>query len=305
MPNAIVKVSDLRKTYGAATALDGVSFEVFEGEIFGVVGPNGAGKTTAIECLEGLRTPDSGFIELFGLDSRQHGYALRQRIGVQLQESMLQPRLRVWEALDLFTSLYRNAVDWESLLERLGLSEKRNTAFASLSGGQKQRLFIALALVNDPELLFLDELTTGLDPQARRSMWDLLHDIRGRGKTIMLSTHSMEEAQSLCDRVAILDHGRIVALDSPRNLIRLHGGDSRISFVVEPGSEVGGINAVPGVRRIESKGGQLTVYGWGDGVAGEVVNALVSNGVRFSDLRTDNGTLEDVFLTLTGREIRD
>jgi len=204
--NQVVQVEKLRKTYGATVAVDDVSFEVQEGEIFGMVGPNGAGKTTTIECLEGLRRPDSGRQRVLGLDPRGEGHALRARTGMQLQQSNLPERMRVWEALDLYSSFYPKAADWEKLLMQLGLEEKRNAPFSKLSGGQKQRLFIALALLPDPQLIFLDELTTGLDPQARHAIWDLVRDVRSKGKTILLTTHFMEEAERLCDRVAILDH---------------------------------------------------------------------------------------------------
>ena len=305
MANTVVRVEELRKTYGPIAAVDGISFEVYEGEIFGVVGPNGAGKTTALECIEGLRRPDSGRIEVLGLDHRRDEYELRERIGVQLQESALNARIKVWEALDLFAAFYRHSVPWRPLLNQLGLTEKMNAPFGKLSGGQKQRLFIALSLVNDPELVFLDELTTGLDPHARRSMWELLLDIRKRGKTIILSTHFMEEAERLCDRVAIIDRGHVVALDSPKNLVRGLGGDSRLSFEVEGVCDVGLLNDLSSVTRVEAKGERFTVFGSGSEMAAEVTGSLATNGVRFRDLKTEQATLEDVFLALTGREMRD
>ncbi len=244
----IIKVEHLRKAYRSVVAVDDVSFEVEKGEIFGMVGPNGAGKTSTVECIEGLRAKSSGSIRVMGLDPQRERYDLRPHIGVQLQQSALQDKLKVWEALDLFASFYPRSVDQDALLERVGLTEKRNARFAKLSGGQKQRLFIALALVHDPEIVFLDELTTGLDPQARRSMWEMVREIRERGKTVFLITHSMEEAERLCDRVAIVDHGRLVALDSPHRLV---------------------------------------------------------SGFHDHDLHTERPTLEDVFLQLTGRAIRD
>src|SRR5437762_3657597 len=218
----VIRVAGIRKTYGRTVAVDGVSFDVHPGEIFGLIGPNGAGKTTTMECVEGLRALDSGAISVLGLDPRRHVYALQERIGVQLQEAQLQKRIKVWEAVALWASLYRKPVEGDRLIEQLGLSDKRNAWFMTLSGGQKQRLFIALALINDPELVFLDELTTGLDPQARRAIWDLVRGIRHRGKTVFLTTHLMEEAERLCDRVAIIDHGRIVDLDSPASLVNRH-----------------------------------------------------------------------------------
>ena len=301
----IVEVEQLRKRYGSVTAVDGISLEVYEGEIFGMVGPNGAGKTTTIECLEGLRRADSGEIRVLGCDPQRDGYALRPRIGVQLQESMLQDRLRVWEALHLFAGLYANPVDWEPLLAGLGLAESRNVAFAKLSGGQKQRLFVALALVNDPELVFLDELTTGLDPQGRHAIWDLVRDVRDRGKTVLLTTHFMEEAERLCDRVAIVEHGRIVALDSPENLIREFGTESRVVFRAAPGLDLGVLEGLSAVARTESIGDRVIVYGQGDELVVQVVNALSASGTPIRDLRTEQPNLEDVFLALTGRAMRE
>lgn len=301
----VVQVEHLRKAYGSTVAVDDVSFEVYEGEIFGMVGPNGAGKTTTIECIEGLRRPDNGHIRVLGLDPQPDGYALRPRIGMQLQESALQDRLKVWEALDLFAALYPQSIDWRPLLEQLGLADRHSTPFAKLSGGQKQRLFIALALVNDPEVMFLDELTTGLDPQARRAMWDLVRQIRDRGKTVFLTTHFMEEAERLCDRVAIMDHGRIVALDAPEFLIRTLGVEYRLVFGVDGPFDLQRLSNVAGVTRVETMDERVIVYGVTAGVVSEVVNALTQSGARFHDLRTEQPTLEDVFLALTGRERRD
>ncbi|HSN73646.1 MAG TPA: ABC transporter ATP-binding protein, partial [Anaerolineae bacterium] len=228
----VIEVCNLRKVYGTVIAVDGVSFEVGAGEIFGIVGPNGAGKTTTIECIEGLRRPDDGSVRLLGMDPLAQRQAVAQRIGVQLQESTLPPRLRAGEALALFGSFYQRQADADELLELLGLAEKRSAAFAKLSGGQKQRLFIALALINQPQVVFFDELTTGLDPQARRAMWDLVRQVRERGCTVVLTTHFMEEAERLCDRVAIFDHGRIVALDTPEALIRSLGVEKRLVFTL-------------------------------------------------------------------------
>src|SRR6266849_4367303 len=218
----VIQVSGVRKTYGPTVAVDEVSFEVNKGEIFGLIGPNGAGKTTTMECIEGLRKPDRGVISVLGLDPFRDVYKLQNRIGVQLQQAQLQKRIKVWEAVDLWASLYSNPVDGDRLLEQLGLSNKRNAWFMTLSGGQKQRLFIALALINDPEVVFLDELTTGLDPQARRAIWTLVRGIRDRGKTVFMTTHLMEEAERLCDRVAIIEHGKIIDMGSPQELVRRH-----------------------------------------------------------------------------------
>jgi ABC-2 type transport system ATP-binding protein len=300
-----LEVGDLHKYYGSVKAVDGVSFTVEEGEIFGLVGPNGAGKTTTIECLEGLRKPDRAHIRVLGLDPQRDGYELRQRIGVQLQAATLPDRMKVWEAIDLFRSFYRRQADAESLLKQMGLEEKRRATFDKLSGGQKQRLLIILALINDPELLFLDELTTGLDPQARRAMWDLVREIRNKGKTIFLTTHYMEEAERLCDRVAIIDRGQIVALDSPENLVRSLGAETRLILSVDENLDEKKILAVPGVTRVEKAGERLIVYGKGERLVGSVVSWFEEQHFRFRDLRTEQPCLEDVFLALTGREMRD
>ena len=294
-----IEVKSLAKSYGRLKAVDGISFTVGAGEIFGMVGPNGAGKTTTIECLEGMRSPDSGEIRVLGLDPRKDGRELRERIGVQLQQSSLPDDMKVWEALDLFSSYYRKPAPWQPLLDRLEITDKRNVRFSKLSGGQKQRLFIALALVNDPELVFLDELTTGLDPHARRSMWDLVRSIRERGKTVFLTTHYMEEAEHLCDRVLVIDHGRIVALDSPANLVRGLESEIRILFTAGPGFDPASLEGLPGVSRVERIGERVIVTGRGDRLIAVVVNALDARGVRFRDLRTEQPDLEDVFLALT------
>jgi ABC-2 type transport system ATP-binding protein len=301
MPHqTVIEVENLRKTYGPVIAVETVSLEVYKGEIFGLVGPNGAGKTTSVECIEGLRRPDAGKLRVLGLDPGRDGYALRERIGVQLQESALQNRIRVWEALDLFASLNARSVPWEPLLDQLGLAEKRNAPFAKLSGGQKQRLYIALALVNDPEIIFLDELTTGLDPQARRAMWDLVREVRDRGKTVVLTTHFMEEAERLCDRVAVMDRGRIVALDTPEKLVQSIGAENRVVFVLVQPADL-----TEDVSRAEQTGDRVIVYGRSDQTVVEVVKFLSANRVRFRDLRTEQPTMDDVFLALTGREMRD
>jgi len=294
-----IAVESLAKSYGRLKAVDGISFSVGVGEIFGVVGPNGAGKTTTIECLEGMRHPDAGEVRVLGLDPLKDGHELREKIGVQLQQSALPDDMKVWEALDLFASYYRKPAAWAPLLDRLEIADKKNARFSKLSGGQKQRLFIALALVNDPELVFLDELTTGLDPHARRSMWDLVRAIRERGKTVFLTTHYMEEAEHLCDRVLVIDHGRIVALDSPACLVRDLKREIRILFTAEPGFDPAPLRALNGVSRVETNGEKVIVAGQGDRLIVFVVNALDAAGVRFRDLRTEQPDLEDVFLALT------
>src|ERR1043166_7614568 len=218
-PAPVIQVSRIRKSYGSTIAVAGVSFDGREGEIFGLIGPNGAGKTTTMECVEGVRRPDAGQISIMGLNPFRDRYQVQTRIGVQLQQAQLQKRIKVWEAVDLWASLYSKAVDRDRLLEQLGLANKRNAWLMTLSGGKKQRLFIALALINDPEVVFLDELTTGLDPQSRRAIWELVRGIRDRGKTVFMTTHLMEEAERLCDRVAIIENGRIIDIDTPLRLV--------------------------------------------------------------------------------------
>ena len=301
----VVGVRNLVKQYPGVKAVDDVSFDVRRGEIFGMVGPNGAGKTTTIECLEGFRQPDGGTIQVLGLDPLRDRYQVRERIGVQFQSAALPDRIKVWEALDLFAAFYSRPVDWQPVLEQMGLAEKRDAYFAKLSGGQKQRFFIALALINDPELAFLDELTTGLDPQARRAMWDQVRSIRERGTTVFLTTHFMEEAERLCDRVAIMDHGKIVALDTPQNLIDSLGAENRVVFEVAGHLDEESLRAAPGVVRVERIGERVVVYGQQDGLVSGVVNALETAKIRFENLRTEQPTLEDLFLALTGKEMRD
>ncbi len=301
---AVIKVENLCKFYGTTLAVEDVSFEVMEGEIFGMVGPNGAGKTTTIECLEGLRKPDQGRLRILGLDPQQESRELRKRTGIQLQQSNIPEKMKVWEALDLYASFYPKTANWEELLAQLGLEEKRNESFSKLSGGQKQRLFIALALLPDPELIFLDELTTGLDPQARHAIWDLIRLVRTKGKTVMLTTHFMEEAERLCDRVAILDHGHIVALDTPQALIRDLRAEERVVFSLYKTLSPEFEKTLVTVGRIDVQGERITIHGLQSGsnsLVSDVVSLLTSNKIRFHDLHTEQPTLEDVFLNLTGR----
>ena len=302
---SVVEVRELRKAYGPIVAVDGISFSVAENEVFGLVGPNGAGKTTTIECLEGLRDRDAGEVSVLGLDPGDAGADLRRRIGVQLQESSLFDRIRVQEALDLFASFYPQSIDWRPLIAQLGLGEQLKAPFVKLSGGQKQRLFIALALVNDPELVFLDELSTGLDPQARRTMWDLVRSLRDKGKTVFLSTHFMEEAERLCDRVAIMDRGKIVALDTPENLIGGLGVETRVVFTAEDTIDPRQLESLANVTRVEASGDRVIVHGQGDRLVSAVVRAVEDHGWRFRDLRSEQPTLDDVFLALTGRALRE
>lgn len=303
---AVIEVSGFRKTYGKTVAVDDVSFEVRDGEIFGLIGPNGAGKTTTMECVQGLRTPDAGRITVLGLDPFREVYALQERIGAQLQQAQLQKRIKVWEAARLWAALYgRSPKDGDQLLDQLGLTEKRQTWFMNLSGGQKQRLFIALALINDPEVVFLDELTTGLDPQSRRKIWDLVRGIRERGKTVFLTTHLMEEAERLCDRVAIIDRGRIVDMGSPDQLVRRHCPQRSVILETDDQRAHDVFARVRHVTAVHTDGRRVTVHGEGDELVTDVIDALSEYRIRVTDFRTVIPTLEDVFLAVTGHSIRD
>jgi len=295
---SVIEVEELRKTYGSQVAVDGVSLEVSRGEIFGLLGPNGAGKTTMVECIQGLRRPDSGRVRVLGLDPLRETEALRRRIGSQLQESALPDRIRVWEALDLFASFMQGTTDWRALLEQWGLREKRGATFSSLSGGQRQRLFVALALLGHPEVVFLDELTQGLDPAARRVAWRLIRQVRDAGTTVVLVTHYMDEAEQLCDRLAIVDRGKIVALDSPQNLINRFANGIRVIFSTDQ-HDLGWLASVPHVRAVARHGPRVEVDGTGP-VLALVASALVAHGITPSDLRVEQPTLEDVFLAVTG-----
>lgn len=302
----VVKVSGFRKTYKTFVAVDDISFEVFDGEIFGLIGPNGAGKTTTMECVEGLRTPDSGTITVLGLDPRRDVYKLQSRIGIQLQEAQLQKRIKVKEAVHLWASLYgRKISDGDRLLEQLGLADKRNAWFMTLSGGQKQRLFIVLALINDPEVVFLDELTTGLDPQSRHAIWELVRGIRARGKTVFLTTHLMEEAERLCDRVAIIEHGKIIDIDTPERLISRHCPERSVALMTEDPRAEECFKSIAGVEDVVQDESRFTIRGSGEDFVTNVLHCLSDNHIRVTDFRTILPTLEDVFLKVTGRSIRD
>ena len=304
-PRPVIQVSGIRKTYGATVAVSDVSFEVSEGEIFGLIGPNGAGKTTTMECVEGVRRPDRGAISILGLDPFRDVYQLQNRIGVQLQQAQLQKRIKVWEAVDLWASLYSKPVDGDRLLEQLGLSSKRNAWFMTLSGGQKQRLFIALALINDPEVVFLDELTTGLDPQSRRAIWELVRGIRDRGKTVFMTTHLMEEAERLCDRVAIIEHGKIIDIGSPEELVRRHCPARTVVLATDNALAEERLRTIPSVELVTRQDSRFTIQGRGDDFVTEVIQCLSENRIRVTDFRTVLPNLEDVFLKLTGHSIRD
>jgi ABC-2 type transport system ATP-binding protein len=291
--------------YGRTVAVDDVSFEVQPGEIFGLIGPNGAGKTTTMECIEGVRRPDRGVISVLGLDPARDAYRLQRQIGVQLQAAQLQKRIKVREAVAFWASLYPHSANGDQLIEQLGLSEKRNAWFMTLSGGQKQRLFIALALINDPQLVFLDELTTGLDPQARRAIWDLVRGIRQRGKTVLLTTHLMEEAERLCDRVAIIDHGRIVDVGTPAELVRRHCPERTVIVGTDDPEAAERFRAIPQIESVERRGSEVVVYGRGEEIVTHVIRCLAEHRIHVIDFRSEVPTLEDVFLRLTGHTIRD
>jgi ABC-2 type transport system ATP-binding protein len=301
----VIQVDGIRKTYGRTVAVHEVSFDVQPGEIFGLIGPNGAGKTTTMECVEGLRTPDRGRIAVLGLDPIRDARALQERTGVQLQEAQLQKRVKVREAVALWAALYRTPLDGDRLLEQLGLADKRDAWFMTLSGGQKQRLFIALALINDPELVFLDELTTGLDPQARRAIWDLVRGIRQRGKTVFLTTHLMEEAEKLCDRVAILDHGRLADIGTPGALVRRHCPERTVFVTTGDATAAARFRALPQVHSVIADGTGLAVHGRGEDLVTEIIRSVAEHRIAVTDFRTEAATLEDVFLKLTGHAIRN
>jgi len=292
-----VTVQNLVKKYGRLVAANDVSLSIHEGEIFGIIGPNGAGKTTTVECISGLRAPDSGSISVYGLSPQRDRNAIREFVGVQLQESALPPRLRVGEAVRLFASFYSNPLEPDQLLESLGIKQFGNSSFKSLSGGQKQRLSIALALVGNPRLAILDELTTGLDPEARRETWSLIERMRDRGVTVILVTHFMDEAEKLCDRLALINHGTVIALDTPEAIATQAGG-SRVRFVPSQPVEEQTLRAIPGVNEIERKERYITVTGTGD-LAGFLINALAAIGVRVTDVEARSGNLEDAFIKLT------
>src|ERR1700730_16654600 len=271
-PRPVIQVSHIRKNYGSTVAVSDVSFYVSEGEVFGLIGPNGAGKTTTMECVEGVRRPDEGQISILGLDPFRDVYQVQNRIGVQLQQAQLQKRIKVWEAVDLWASLYPKPLDGNRLLEQLGLADKRSALFMNLSGGQKQRLFIALALINDPEVVFLDELTTGLDPQSRRAIWDLVHGIRDRGKTVLLTTHLMEEAERLCDRVAIIEHGRIIDIDTPERLVDRHCPERTVVLATDDPVAEERFRAIPRVEAVICTTLRFTIHGRGDDLVTEVLH---------------------------------
>ncbi|MFC9631115.1 ABC transporter ATP-binding protein [Streptomyces mirabilis] len=295
---SVIEVTGLRKSYGGRPVVDGVSFAVEEGEIFGILGPNGAGKTTTVECVEGLRIPDAGRVRVTGLDPVADHEQVARVLGAQLQESELQAKLTVREALELYAAFYPHPADWRPLAERLGLTAKLTTRFAKLSGGQKQRLFIALALIGNPRVVVLDELTTGLDPRARRDTWQLIEDVRASGVTVLLVTHFMEEAQRLCDRIAVIDKGRVAALDTPSGLIRRSTGSTVISFTPSAPLDEGDLNALPALASVEHKDGRITLSGT-DETVNAVITLLARGHITAHQLRVSDATLDDAFLDLT------
>ncbi|MBK1788505.1 ABC transporter ATP-binding protein [Prauserella cavernicola] len=298
----IIDVQRLHKRYGDKVAVEDVSFSVERGEIFGILGPNGAGKTTTVECLEGLRKPDGGAVSVLGLDPQRDTTELRQRLGVQLQESELPERLKVGEALDLYSSFYRNPANPDELLDILGIADKRDTAYKKLSGGQKQRLSIALSLIGNPEVAVLDELTTGLDPQARREVWDLIEHVRASGVTIVLVTHFMEEAERLCDRLALIDSGKVAAIDTPAGLVAGVDDEQRIRFRPSQPIEDWVFAELPEVRSVERRGSQLVITGTGN-VLHAVTSVLARRQIIAGELRLDQANLDDAFVALTGKKL--
>lgn len=295
---SVIEVTELRKSYGGRPAVDGVSFAVEEGEIFGVLGPNGAGKTTTVECVEGLRVPDAGRVRVTGLDPIADHERVARVLGAQLQQSELQPKLTVREALELYAAFHEKPADWRPLAERLGLTGRLTTRFGKLSGGQKQRLFIALALIGNPRVVVLDELTTGLDPRARRDTWELIEEVRASGVTVLLVTHFMEEAQRLCDRIAVIDQGRIAALDTPAGLIRRSAGATVISFTPSVPLDDRDLNALPGLASVQHRDGRVTLAGT-DETVNAVITLLARTHITAHQLRVTDATLDDAFLDLT------
>ncbi|MCX4789494.1 MULTISPECIES: ABC transporter ATP-binding protein [unclassified Streptomyces] len=298
---AIIEVNAVHKAYAGRPAVDGVSFAVDEGEIFGILGPNGAGKTTTVECIEGLRVPDAGTVRVAGLDPVADHDRVTGLLGAQLQESELQPKLTVAEALELYSAFYPAPADWRALAERLGLHTMYGTRFAKLSGGQKQRLSIALALIGNPQVVVLDELTTGLDPRARRDTWKLIEDVRDSGVTVLLVTHFMEEANRLCDRVAVIDKGKVVALDTPSGLVSRAGSATVISFTPAQPLDPTELDSLPGAVSVEQKNGRIVIHG-SDETVNAVISLLARHRITAHQLRVSEATLDDAFLDLTEAE---
>jgi ABC-2 type transport system ATP-binding protein len=302
----VIRVEGLRKLYGETRAVDGVSFEVRRGTIFGLLGPNGAGKTTTVEVLEGLREPDAGEVRVLGIDALQHPDDLRARIGVSLQTAALYPRLTVTEVLTLFRGFYPSGRTPAELIELMDLGEKRNTRTQDLSGGQRQRLSVALALVNDPELVFLDEPTTGMDPAARRALWEVVLGLRSGGHTVLLTTHYLEEAEVLCDRVAIMDHGKILEEGTVEELVSRRFKERAVRFDAIEGLRDEVLSSRPEVSSVKHEEGAVLVYTRDVAATiGAVLDEAEALGAEPTNLGVRRATLEDVFLDLTGRALRD
>lgn len=304
----VIQVQDLVKVYGPIRAVDGISFEVKKGEVFGMLGPNGAGKTTTTEIIEGLRDADSGSVTVMGMDVRKQREQIKQLIGIQLQAPALLPLLNVEEILKLFTSFYRNSLPVDKLLEMVALTESRKVLSKNLSGGQQQRLSVAMAMVNNPEITFLDEPTTGLDPQARRGLWSVIEELRAQGKTVFLTTHYMDEAERLCDRIAVVDHGKIIALDTPKKLISSNFRESAIEFEMEPVPSGELLGSFPCVTSASVEGFEVILYSADvPKTMGAILDYADKNkgNTELRNLHVRQATLEDVFLKLTGRKIRE
>jgi ABC-2 type transport system ATP-binding protein len=305
MSNAL-EVKDLTKRYGALAAVDNISFAIEEGEIFGILGPNGAGKTTTLEMIEGLRKPDGGAIKVCGINVTGKNDAVKDLIGVQLQTTSLYDRIKVAEVIELFGSYYPKSISADQIIQEVSLNEKRNSYVEFLSGGQKQRLALALALVNDPKVLFLDEPTTALDPQARRNVWEIIEGLSRKGKTIILNTHYMEEAERLCERVGIMDHGQIIALDSPANLIVKQNLDSVVEFTSRNGTEREFFEKLPLVTSVTQDGQHFVLHTReSSNLLTQLVHFNEQNKVHLENISTRSATLEDVFLNLTGKRLRE
>jgi len=302
-----IKVSDLRKSYGDIRAVDGVSFEVKEGEIFGLLGPNGAGKTTTIEIMEGYRKPDGGSVSVLGFDPIKDGYEIKEQIGIMLQFTVLYPELRVGEVLKLFASYYRRSVDTNALIEIIGLKDKKNAYVKELSGGQKRKLAFILTLINDPKLMFLDEPTEGLDPQTRRVVWEIIRKAPDDGKTVFVTTHYIEEVQNLCDRVAIIDHGKIIVLDTPKRLMASLEVEQKIEFVTDSAISVDQLKKIKDVSKaVKTREGEFVIYTKKTQTTLKELMVLAEKeSYEFRDLKVIGATLEDVFIKLTGRRIRE
>jgi len=304
--DTIIEVIGLSKSYGDIKAVSDISFSVSRGEVFGMLGPNGAGKTTTVEIIEGLRTPDEGKVQVLGIDAGRDTRSIKEHIGVQLQSPALFPLMSVQEVIGFFGSLYRKSIPTTEIMKLVVLDEAKKVLVKNLSGGQQQRLSVALAFVNDPDIVFLDEPTTGLDPQARRTMWEMIESFRKKGKTIFLTTHYMEEAERLCDRVAIMDHGKIIALDSPQQMIKQNFRESAIQFKMKNAPGQSALGSLKGVTHLVVEEEDITIYSENiPATIGALLDIATHNGTDLSDLFVRQATLEDVFLKLTGKRIRD